>query len=459
MIQIKNKDQLLKRATHSKSLLKAREIVLDSLEAGVNAVDPRKIVTSMLSLEGSLLMIEELSFDLAEYKNIYVVGGGKAAGPMAEALEGILNDRITAGLVNVPYGSCSKTKYIGINEASHPLPDESSVNGTRRILEVAEQAQVDDLIICLISGGGSSLMAYPIEGVTIQEKRDLTAGLLRSGATINEINTVRKHLSRFKGGLLARAAYPATVLNLVLSDVVGDPLDVIASGSTVADSTTFGDAHMVLVKYGLWTESPSSIQKIISDGERGLIDETPKANDQSFERVHNFILANNRTACLAAAKHLKSQGLKTLLLTCTAEGEAKCIGGLLSSITNEIALSGNPSDTPVAIVLGGETTVKVSGKGLGGRNQELVLSAVLKLRGNRPIVIASMATDGVDGPTDAAGAIIDSTTCLKAEKLNLNPEEYLRDNDSYHYFLELEDLIFTGQTGTNVNDISIVVVF
>jgi glycerate 2-kinase len=458
MIQIKNKDQLLKKAAHSKSLLKARGIVLDSLEAGINAVDPRKIVASMISLKDSLLKIEEMSFELAKYKNIYVVGGGKAAGPMAEALEDILNNRITAGLVNVPYGSFSKTKYIVINEASHPLPDESSVNGTKKILEIAEQAQADDLLICVISGGGSSLMAYPIEGVTIQEKRDLTAELLRSGATINEINTVRKHLSKFKGGLLARAAYPATVINLVLSDVVGDPLDVIASGPTVADSTTFGDAQMVLVKYGLWTESLSCIQKIIS-GKNGFIDETPKADDQSFERVHNFILANNRTACLAATKYLKSQGLKTLLLTCTAEGEAKCIGGLLSSITNEIALSGNPSDTPVAIVLGGETTVKVSGNGLGGRNQELVLSAVLKLRGSRPMVIASIATDGVDGPTDAAGAIVDSTTYLEAEKLNLNSEEYLRDNDSYHYFLELDDLIFTGQTGTNVNDISIIVVF
>ena len=455
---IVNKDQLLAGSENTNPIIRARKIILDSLEIGLDAVDPRKIILNKLSLDDSILKINDYSFDLTQYKKVFVVGGGKAAGSMAEALEQILGDHITAGSINVPYGSVCNTKIVKVNEASHPLPDQSSVDGTRKILAFAEEAEVDDLVIFLISGGGSSLMSYPIEGLTIEDKRQLTNELLRSGATINEVNAVRKHLSRFKGGLFAKAAYPASIVNLMLSDVVGDPLDVIASGPTVADSTTFRDAHYVLEKYDLWSKVPRSVQKVILDGEKNLIEDTPKSSDKIFEKVNNIILGNNRTSCLAVCQYLRSLGLKTLLLTSTVEGEAKYVGAFLSSMANEVVISGNPLERPVAIVLGGETTVRVTGKGVGGRNQELALSAATKIKNNSSIVIASMATDGIDGPTDAAGAIVDSTTCLLAKELGLEAKDYLLDNDSYHFFSRLGALIFTGQTGTNVNDLSIALI-
>jgi glycerate-2-kinase len=263
----------------------------------------------------------------------------------------------------------------------------------------------------------------------------------------------------FKGGWLAKNAYPATELNLILSDVVGDPLDVIASGPTVADSTTFAGAKGVLERYGLWANAPESIRKVICDGKKGLIEETPKANDIAFTKVHNVVLGSNRTASLAACSYLKSMGLNTLLLTSTMEGEAKTAGVLLSSIANEIFASGNPLAAPVAVIAGGETTVKVTGKGLGGRNQELALSAAIKLTSvHSGVVVASVGTDGVDGPTDAAGAIVDASTVKRAGGFGLNPHKFLSDNNSYSFFQPLGDLVFTGQTGTNVNDISLIIV-
>ncbi len=459
MVQIKNKQQLIENGK-TELVRRARALALDSIEHALNAVDPKKIVKAKLLLNESLLQIKEHSFDLAEFHNVFVVGGGKAGGPMAEALEEVLGSRITEGIVNIPYGSASKTSIIMLHEASHPLPDESGVAGTRLMLELAEKARSDDLVICLISGGGSSLMPCPKEGISLQNKQELTSALLKSGATINEVNSVRKHLSGFKGGWLAKKAYPATVLSLILSDVVGDPLDVIASGPTVPDSTTYADARKVLEEYGLWDKAPYSIRKVLCDGEEGMIDETPKAQDKAFQQVYNIIVGNNRTATLAMCQYLKSQGLNTALLTSTLEGEAKCIGPVLSSVANEILVSGNPASKPAAIIAGGETTVKVTGKGLGGRNQELALSAALRLKKSdvSAVVVACVNTDGVDGPTDAAGAIIDQYTCLRAEKLGLKPERFLADNNSYNFFSKLADLVFTGQTGTNVNDISLIIV-
>jgi len=282
--------------------------------------------------------------------------------------------------------------------------------------------------------------------------------LLKSGATINEINTVRKHVSDFKGGWLAKKAYPATVLNLLLSDVVGDPLDFIASGPTVPDSTTFSDAIKVLKKYDLWNKASLSVRKVLSEGDKGLVPETPKANDEAFKKVYNVVVGNCRFASLAAREYLKSAGLNTLLLTSTLEGEARHVGVMLASIIREVSVSGNPIPKPAGIIAGGETTVTVTGKGLGGRNQELALAAALKLHGMNGLVIASLSTDGVDGPTDAAGAIVDGKTLDRALKMNLTPEEFLKGNDSYHFFSKLGDLIFTGPTGTNVNDVSVLVI-
>jgi glycerate-2-kinase len=294
--------------------------------------------------------------------------------------------------------------------------------------------------------------------ITIADKRRITEDLLKCGATINEINTVRKHISEFKGGWLAKKAYPATILNLILSDVLGDPLDFIASGPTVPDSTTFSDAIKVLKKYGLWDKAPESIRKVLTDGEKGLIPETPKADDEAFKKVFNVVIGNNRAASMAACETLKSEGLNTLLLTSLLEGEARHVGTVLASLAREVLASGNPIKKPAGIVAGGETTVTVTGKGKGGRNQEIALAASLKIRGLDGVVIASLSTDGVDGPTDAAGAIIDGKTIARAEALGLRAEEFLADNNSYGFFSQLDDLIFTGPTGTNVNDVSVIIV-
>ncbi|MDH5753655.1 MAG: glycerate kinase [Candidatus Bathyarchaeota archaeon] len=457
MITINNKEQLIKNG-ETQLNQKARALALKSLEFTLNAVDPKQIVKSKLSLKNSILKVNGYTFDLKRFKNIYVVGGGKASGSMAEALEQILGKHITNGLVNIPHGSKHKTEIIKLHEASHPIPDEAGVKGTRRMLEIAEQAKKDALIICLISGGGSSLMPLPRGGISIADKRKITEDLLKCGATINEINTVRKHISYFKGGWLAKKAYPATILNLILSDVVGDPLDFIASGPTVPDSTTFSDAIKVLKKYCLWDKAPASIRKVLSDGEKALIPETPKADDEAFKKVYNIVVGNNRFASLAACEHLKSAGLNTLLLTSTMEGEARHVGVMLASIAREVFMSRNPVPKPAGIVAGGETTVTVTGKGLGGRNQEIALAASLKLSSMNGVVVASLSTDGVDGPTDAAGAIIDGKTLTRAAKMKLNPEEFLAENDSYNFFSRLGDLIFTGPTGTNVNDVSVIVV-
>jgi glycerate-2-kinase len=376
---------------------------------------------------------------------------------MAEALEQVLDKRIKNGLVNVPRGSKHKTDVIKLHEASHPIPDEAGVEGTRHMLEMAEQAKEDGLIICLISGGGSSLMPLPRGKISIADKKEITNALLKCGATINEINTVRKHISGFKGGWLAKKAYPATILNLILSDVVGDPLDFIASGPTVPDSTTFNDAIKVLEKYRLWSKAPVAIRKVLSDGDKGVIPETPKADDKAFKKVFNVVVGNNRLASLTAQEYLKSKGLNTLLLTATLEGEAKHVGVMLASIAREISTSANPIPKPAGIIAGGETTVIVTGKGLGGRNQEIALAAAQKLNGMNGIVVASLSTDGIDGPTDAAGAIVDGKTLVRATKIGLTPEKYLAENDSYHFFSKLGDLIFTGPTGTNVNDVSVIV--
>ena len=457
MITIENKDQLAKNGVTQLNQ-KARALALKSLEYALNAIDPKQLMKSKLLLKNSLLKVKGHSFDLKNFKNVYVIGGGKASGLMAEALEQILGQYITNGLVNIPHGIESKTEIIKFQQASHPIPDKSGVEGTYRMLRIVEQAKKEDLVICLISGGGSSLMPLPRGGITIEDKREITNTLLKCGATINEINTVRKHISDFKGGWLAEKAYPATVLNLILSDVVGDHLDFIASGPTVPDSTTFSQAIKVLKKYGLWDKTPATIKKVLSDGEKGLIPETPKANDKAFKKVYNVVIGNNRSASLAALEQLRSAGLNTLLLTSTLEGEARHIGVMLASIAREVSISGNPVPKLAGIIAGGETTVTVTGKGLGGRNQEISLTAALKIGDLDGVVVASLSTDGADGPTDAAGAIVDGKTMLRAAEMSANPEEFLAENDSYNFFSKLGDLIFTGPTGTNVNDVSVIVV-
>ena len=456
MVKISNLNQLAKNG-QTPTDRKARKLALKSLEAAVNAVDPEKIIRKRVRLENSTLKVDEYALNLAGFRRIFVVGGGKASGRMAEALEKILKNRITSGIINVPKTDQSRTEIIKLHKSSHPIPDESGVEGTRQMMRIAEQAGRDDLVISLISGGGSSLMPLPRGEISIDDKRKITDALLKSGATINEINTVRKHISDFKGGWLAKKAYPATILNLVLSDVVGDPLDFIASGPTVPDSTTFADGINVLKKYQLWDNAPEPIRRVLRDGVEGLIPETPKAGDKAFKKTQNIVIGNNRCASSEACSYLRSGGLSAFLLTSTLEGEAKQVGAFFAAIIREIVSSGNPARRPCAIVAGGETTVVVKGKGKGGRNQEIPLAAALKLCRSDGVVLASLATDGVDGPTDAAGAIVDGKTMMRAAEAGLAPEVYLAENDSYSFFSKLDDLIFTGPTGTNVNDISVLV--
>lgn len=457
MTKIRSMEQLIENGKTQLNR-KARAVALKSLEYALNAIDPEQVLKSRVSLKDSVLEANGHSFDLKKFRNVYVVGGGKASGSMAEAMEQILGRHITDGFVNIPHSSRHRTKVVKLHETSHPIPHQSGIEGTQHMLEIAEQAKKDDLVVCLVSGGGSSLMPLPRDGISIADKRSITETLLKSGATVNEINTVRKHISDFKGGWLAKKAYPATILNLILSDVVGDPLDFIASGPTVPDPTTFSDAIKVLKKYGLWDKAPASVRRVLSEGEKGLIPETPKANDKAFKRVYNIVVGNNRSASLAVCESLKSAKLTTLLLTSTLEGEARHVGVMLASIAREVYVSGNPVPTPAGIVTGGETTVTVTGRGLGGRNQEIVLAAALTLGDMDGAVIASLSTDGVDGPTDAAGAIADGKTLVRAGEMRLSAEENLTENDSYNFFSKLGDLIFTGPTGTNVNDVSVIVV-
>ena len=456
---IKNEEKLLENAVSPKDR-KARELALRALARALEESDPRGIVYSKVSVDDSTLRIGDLKLDLSKFRNLYVIGGGKASGAMAEALERVLGERITGGIVNVPKGTeeLYSTNRIVLHGASHPVPDEDGVSGTRKMLELAEKAGEEDLIICLISGGGSSLMPQPRNGVSLEDKKKITNDLLRCGATINEINAVRKHISDFKGGWLAKRAYPATVVSLLLSDVVGDPLDVIASGPTVPDMSTFNDAVSILKKYQIWEKAPESIKRLLLDGLKGIEPETPKEGDEAFKKVRNLVIGSNRIACMAAKEELARNGLNTLFLTSYMEGEAREVGTFLGSIIREILHSGNPLSTPCAVILGGETTVTVVGNGKGGRNQELALAASLKIRGVEGGVLASVNTDGVDGPTDAAGAIVDGSTVTRAEKAGLDPVRYLMNNDSYSFFSKLGDLIMTGPTGTNVTDITVLVV-
>ena len=457
MSYIRNRSQLIEMAL-TPVLHKARTLAIESLECAIEAADPKKLLYSKFILKNSILTIDSYDFDLKQFKNIYVIGGGKAAGTMSEVIEEILGSRITAGHINVPYGNKYKSKIIKNSEASHPIPNRAGIEGTKQIMTMAKQATQEDLVICLISGGGSSLMPLPREGITLEDKRAITEALLKSGAPINEINTVRKHISAYKGGWLAKAVYPATMINLILSDVIGDPLDAIASGPTVPDNTTFMDAKYILEKYNLWTNLASSIHNVILEGIRGNIKETPKPADPAFKKVYNIIIGNNKVSSIAALNYLKMKGLNTLLLSTTLEGETKQVGKDLAAVAINITSHGKPLLRPAGIVAGGETTVTVTGSGMGGRNQELALAAALKLQGIENCVIASLSTDGIDGPTDAAGAIVDGFTIIQSEKQKMNAKEYLENNDSYSFFKKLSSLIITGPTGTNVNDIAVIIV-
>jgi glycerate 2-kinase len=457
-VRFRNEDELLKNAA-SDTLRRLRREAMDILRTAVDAVDPGKAVRRSLKVESGRLVCGDVELDLGWFSRISVVGGGKAGGAMAEAVEGLLGDRISGGVVNVPRGTESiyKLEKIQLSGASHPIPDEDGLKGVEKMLSLLDGAGEDDLFIVLISGGGSALMTYPAEGLGLREIQRMTDLLLKSGATINELNAVRKHISTVKGGQMARRSHPATVLSLILSDVVGDPLDTIASGPTAPDSTTFRDAVKILKWKGLWEKTPEPIRHHLEEGLKGEREETPKSGNQLFRRVHNRVVGSNLTAATAALERASALGYNSLLLTTRMEGEASQVGTAIAGVASEIEATGNPLPPPAAVVIGGETTVTVTGGGLGGRNQELALGAARKIQGLNSVV-AALATDGVDGPTEAAGAIVDGLTMHRARSLGLEPGESLADNDSYRFFKELGDCFLTGPTGTNVNDLTLILV-
>lgn len=433
--------------------------------AALAAVAPDAAVKRQFYLEGDVLRAGGRFYPLADYDRIFVVGGGKAGAPMAAAVEAVLGERITAGAVNVKHGytlAAADQKLasrIQIVEAGHPVPDEAGRQGAEHITQMLTGLGERDLVLVLISGGGSALLTLPSPGISLSDVQTLTGILLRCGATINEINTVRKHISQIKGGQLARLAYPATVVALILSDVVGNPLDVIASGPTVPDPTTFAEAWAVLERYGIVDEIPDSIVSRLQAGLAGQVPETPKASDPVFTRVQNVIVGSNEIAAQAAVDEAREQGFSALLLSTYIEGEAREVARVFAGIAKGMVRHGWPLKPPACLVAGGETTVTIRGKGKGGRNQELALAAALAIDGWQNVAVVGLATDGTDGPTDAAGAIAWGDTVTRARARGLDAAAYLANNDAYHFFQTLGDLIITGPTNTNVNDLIFVFAF
>jgi len=431
--------------------------------ASLKRVDPYEAVRRFVRIDGKKLLLDdqgesETELDLQVFDRVFVVGGGKATAPMARAVEDILGERITKGIINVKYGFAEKLLRTKIIEAGHPLPDQKGVEGARQIVELLQSAGEKDLVFSLISGGGSALLPLAAGTIILTEKKALTQKLLECGASIEEINAIRKHISLCKGGQLARAAFPATTVNLMLSDVVGDKMDVIASGPFVPDQSTFKDAWAIIDKYGL-TDIPGSISAHLQRGLEGKIPETPKAGDVVFSRVRNRIVGSNLLALEAAKEGAEALGYRTLILSSMVEGETREVARVHTAIAKEILASGQPIGAPACVISGGETTVTMRGHGLGGRNQEFCLAAALDLMAlPARVVVLSGGTDGNDGPTPAAGAIVDKETVQRGIEAGMKAAEYLRNNDSFRFFEKTGELLITGPTKTNVMDVRIVLV-
>ncbi|HYP05963.1 MAG TPA: glycerate kinase [Bryobacteraceae bacterium] len=413
-----------------------RQHALEIFQAALAASDPAESIRRYL---------DDAKDRFAAYRNIWLVGGGKAGAQMAAAVEDVLGDRIAGGAIAIKDGHAAAVRRVALRECSHPVPDERGVAAAREILHIAQAAGAEDLVICCLSGGASALLPLPAEGITLADKQETTRLLLASGASIHEINAVRKHLSAIKGGQLATAAAPARVLSLILSDVIGNNLDVIGSGVTAPDSSTYASATEVLRKYGILDKAPGSVRERLADPASR---ETPKEVPNTI----NVIVGSSDLALTAAAEKAKALGYNTLVLSSFIEGETRDVARVHAAIAKEIDAFSRPLPRPACLISGGETTVTIRGDGKGGRNQEFVLAAAIDIAGMRDVCVLSAGTDGTDGPTDAAGAICDGETLGRAPKA----ATYLSRNDAYPYFDALGDLIKTGPTGTNVMDVRIV---
>jgi glycerate 2-kinase len=441
--------------THNTSL---RRDAVKVYSSGIRAVSPLAAVSRFCSLNGSILSVGTRAYDLSRFKHIYVIGAGKACAPMASALENILGDRIDTGLISVKYQHIEALSKIKIREAAHPIPDESGLDGAREILDIAQSANAEDLVLCLLSGGGSALLSLPVAGISLSDKQKTNRILLSCGADIHEINTIRKHISSIKGGRLAQAVYPATLETLILSDVIGDDPDVIASGPTVPDSSVFEDCMGIMNKYGIYADIPKSVISHIQNGFGNEAAETPKKDDSVFQKTGYTIIGSNSKALSAAKETAGLLGYKTIILSSGIDGDTTQAANFHAAIAGEIKKTKNPVAPPACILSGGETTVHIKGNGTGGRNMEFALAFAIAARGLKNIVLLSAGTDGTDGPTDAAGAFLDSDTLKRAKTAGIDPVSHLLDNDSYNFFRKTGDLFITGPTNTNVMDLRIMIV-
>lgn len=447
---IQNKDELLSHGN-----INVREVVLDVAECAIEAVDAYKSTKNMIRVEEDSLLVKDLIFDMRKVRNIYVLGGGKATFSIAKALDEILGERITRGTIIVKRGEKRRLKNIKVLEAGHPIPDEAGYEGAQEIIEIAKEACENDLVFCAITGGASALMPFPVKGISLEDKKRVTELLLKCGATIDEINAVRNHISEIKGGRLAKYLHPAEIINLIIVDeVAGQPW-----GPTVPDTSTFQDAVRVLKKYGLWKKVPVTVKERLKRGISNPHLETLKEKDFESFKVHNIILADNNVMCEAAKKKAEELGYNSLILSTKLEGESREVGIVLASIAKEVEKKGRPIKPPCFLILGGETTVTLTGcTGMGGPSQELVLGASLKIAGSEKIVIASIDTDGTDGPTEIAGGIVDGYTLKRASKMGLDIFKILKKHNSSEALIKLGDAIITGPTGTNVMDLNLIAV-
>jgi glycerate 2-kinase len=437
-----------------------RAVARQLQQAALAAVDPAEAVYRCVSRVGDRLLIDQQAYTLRDFDHIYLVGAGKAAMPMAEAIGEVLRDHLSGGAIITKYHHIDRPlpDQLRVHEAGHPVPDEQSVTATRNLAALLDRVTPRDWVFCVISGGGSALMTLPAEGIKLSDLQITTQLLLRAGATIHQINIIRKHLDTIKGGGLARLVHGASIVSLILSDVIGDDLSVIASGPTVPDPSTFAEAWRVIEQFDLADQIPEAVRARLERGVSGELPDTPKPGDPLFDRVQTVIIGSNAQAAQAAETAAQQLGFNTLLLSTQVQGEAREVAKVAAAIAKEIALYNRPVAKPACLILGGETTVTLKGNGLGGRNQEMALACALAIEGLPNMLIAALGTDGTDGPTDAAGAIATGETVGRAQAIGLDAQTCLANNDAYHFFQALGDLIITGPTGTNVNDLLFVLI-
>lgn len=429
----------------------ARPFLRKMISAGLQAADPYQAVLRTIALHGSLLKVGRKSYDLSRYDRVIVVGAGKASARMAQAVEFRLKSRVTEGLVVVKTGHVAPTRRITIREAGHPIPNRAGIRAAAQLCALVAGCTARDMIIVLLSGGASSLLPAPVPGVTLRDKQRTTELLLRCGAAIHDMNTVRKHLSLLKGGGLAGMT-KAAMLTLVLSDVIGDDLASIGSGPTVPDPTTYDDAIAVLRRYKIWRLAPVSVRRHLSRGRRGTVSETLKPG-ASRRRLHHVLIGDNRTMVEAVVSAAHRAGLRTVLCPIPLTGEAQAEARCFAEAAKRMAVGRQRLRRPCCVIAGGETTVAVTGRGKGGRAQEFAVAAALHIAGLSNVWVAAMGSDGTDGPTDVAGAVVNGDTFHLAQSRGMGVHEALRRHDSYRALKRLDAHIVTGPTGTNVNDL------